>query len=424
MAKDKVKDKKKKSKEEKKNVQALNIQISDEPSKFSFKVGGKELEGVLGKVSAVLGAAGSNEKNFVLLAVKGSVVLIGHNADSYVYMLIKSGVASGDGSFGFEAPTIQGIIKGRVEMEFTFNGGDCTFKDTKGRYTGTFHTKPISSDKISVVNLKFRAQKEKEEKDSKEAKRLKLFSPAATVLPRTVLDCLKEGVALTSIKDIFSGKALLSYMQLDEKGILTVSAYDAHHFGYYRCKVDAGGMTFKAALPSSHFMIIDRMVEGTEAKFHVMNENIRVEGEGFAMILPATQVDPRNYEMIPNFLKVLPKEPPFRAKFSLQKFQQMTDNLFTLHSVNTAFEFVHKKGSDDLDVTFKTTNGSASDSIKTKIMNGEAVKVKINPQLLRDTLGLLKTQVETSIAVVPDKVLRIDAKTKLEGVVSLMTAVM
>jgi hypothetical protein len=272
--------------------------------------------------------------------------------------------------------------------------------------------------------MKFTQKKEKEEKDANEAKRLKLHAPIATVLPRSVLDCLKEGIALTSIKDIYSGKALLSYMQLDEKGLLTVSAYDAHHFGYYRCKVDAGGMTFKAALPSSHFMIIDRMVEGTEAKFHVQNENIRVEGEGFAMILPSTQVDPRNYDMIPAYLKSLPKEPPYRAKFELSKLQQLTDNLFTLHSVNTSFEFSHKKGSDDLDVAFKTTNGSASDSIRTTIMNGESVKVKLDPRLLRDILNLIKSQSTSAMSIVPEKVLRIDVKTKLEGTASLMSALM
>src|SRR5438067_2371657 len=103
----------KESKGEKKSVQALTIKLDEDPRNFSFKVGGKELEGAIGKVSAVLGAAGSHEKNFILHAVKGCVILIGYNPDTYVYLLIKSGEAVDEGSFGFEAPTIQGILKGR-----------------------------------------------------------------------------------------------------------------------------------------------------------------------------------------------------------------------------------------------------------------------------------------------------------------------
>lgn len=427
MAKDKTKDKKKnKSTDKSKSTESkepLQIRISEDAKAFSFKVATKELETAIGKVSAVLGAAGSNEKNFVMLAVKKRVVLVGYNPDTYVYLLIKTGEAESDGAFAFQAPTLVGIIKGRSEMSFEFKGGDCVFKDTKSRYAGTFHTQAVSSDQVNVVNAKFVKKAEKEEKNVDKAKRLHLHSPAPTVLPRTVLDCLKEGIALTSIKDIYTGKALLNYMQLNEKGILTISAFDGHHFGFYRVKVDAAGMTFRAALPSSHFMIIDRMVEGTEAKFHVQNENIRVEGEDFAMILPSIQTDPRNYEIIPNFVKQL-KEPSFKAKYDHGRLSQLTDNLFSLHSVNSGFEITYNEKGSSLDVAFKTQNGSASDGLKCEVQVGKKTKAKIDPRLLRDIIGLFKTQDSTMISIVPASVVRIDAKTKLGASASLMTAQM
>lgn len=419
MAKDKSKNKDKSKKE----VKPIRVQLSDSTKDFSFTVSAKELDIALSKVSAVLGAAGSQAKSFVLLAVKGRVVLIGYNPDTYVYLLIKSGEAESDGHFGFQAQTVQGVIKGRNEINFAFKSGDVVFKDTKSKYNGTFHTQPVSSDQIGVVNEKFTRKAEAEEAESKTEKKLKLHSPPASILPRTVLDSLKEGIALTSIKDIYTGKALLSYMQLNEKGILTVSAFDNYHFGLYRCKVDAGGMTFKAALPSSHFLIIDRMVEGTEAKFHVMNENIRVEGEDFTLILPSTQTDPRNYDVIPGFVKNQP-EAAFKAKYHNDQLVQLTENLFTLHSVNTSFEISYKDNSGHLDIVFKTTNGSASDSLKVEASASRSsnVKVKIDPRMLRDILGLFKAQKETDISIVPSSVIRFDAKTVSGAKVSLMSA--
>jgi hypothetical protein len=57
-------------------------------------------------------------------------------------------------------------------------------------------------------------------------------------------------------------------------------------------------------------------------------------------------------------------------------------------------------------------------------MNGEGVTAKLDPRLLRDVLALLKQQGETTISIMPEKVIRIDAKTKLDGVASLMSALM
>lgn len=420
MAKDKDK-KAKKNKGEKKETKTLRIELSDDVTDFSFKVSAKELEGGIGKVAAVLSAAGRQDKNFVLLAVKGKVVLIGYNPDTYVYVLMKTGEAEGNGNFGFLSNLMQGVVKGRNDMTFSFKGGDVSFKDSKSKYAGSFHTIEVSSDQINVVNMKFVSQAEKEEKDSKDPKKLKLHSVSTSILPRQVLDALKEGVALTSIKNIYNGETLLSFMQLDEKGILTVSAFDNHHFGMYRAKVDAGGMTFRAALPSSHFMIIERMVEGTKASFHVLNESVRVEGDGFALVLPATQSDPRNFASIPTFVKALP-EPSMSARCSAAELNSLTENLFTLHSVNTAFELIHEKGSKSLQVKFKTTHGEAQDALKLDAKISKNSHVKLDPRLLRDLLGLVKSQSEFKISIIPNQVVRLDAKTKLDGVVSLMSS--
>ncbi len=387
---------------------ARSIKLSGTADKFSFTFDSKELDQQIAKVSAVIAQGGQNVKNFLLHSSKKEVVLIAYNPDTFVCVGIKSAKPSGDGAFGFAPATLQGIIKGRGEMEFTFSGTECLFKAMKGNYSGNIVTLPITSDQVSVINQTFKVKD-----DDKKAE--------ASVLPRHVLDHLKEGVALTGIKDVYTGNALLAYMTLNDKGILTVSSHDNYHFGHYKAKVKAGGMTFKAALPSSHFLIIDKMVEAEDAKFMIRTQNIRVEGENFVLILPATQADANNFTLIGNFIKDLDK-PDFECSYEHDKFAGVADNLFTLHSVNTYFEITHTKGTKLLNVMFKTSNGSAKDSVKITASTSETVSAKVDPRMLRDLLALLRGQKDVTMSINKDKVMRIHATVKSGASINLIAA--
>ena len=383
------------------------IKLSDKADKFSFTVDSKELDTAITKAGNVIAAAQTNQKNFLLLSAKNQVVLIAYNPDTFVYIILKSAQPKGDGAFGFAQATLQGLIKGRGEIKFMFSGTECSFKASKGNYEGKIVTLPITSEQISVVNQTFDQKKDEKGEGS--------------VLPRHVLDHLKEGVALTGIKDVYTGNALLAYMMLSEKGILVVSSHDNHHFGHYKCKVQAGGITFKAALPSSHFAIIDKMVEEEEAKFFIRSSNIKVEGENFVLILPATQADDKNFDLIGNYIKDLEK-PTFECAYDHGKFTGVVENLFTLHSVNTSFEIKHEKKTKLLSVAFNTSNGSAKDSVKIEPSTSASVSAKVDPRMLRDIILLLKTVPEVTFSIIKDKVIRLSSKTKSGATVSLISA--
>src|SRR5690606_35348099 len=96
--------------------------------------------------------------------------------------------------FGFNPELLGGIIKGRAYMHFEFTGTDFKFKAAKGKYEGSIVTLPVATDSISLINENFGNTK-KGKDDS--------------VLPRDVLNVLKEGVSLTSVKDVYTGTPLL-----------------------------------------------------------------------------------------------------------------------------------------------------------------------------------------------------------------------
>lgn len=385
------------------------IKLVDKISPFAFTVDAKELDAAISKVSSAIAASQANAKSFILAASGKKVALIAYNPDTFVFLILKTGQATGEGSFGFVSTHVQGLIKGRGEMEFDFKGAECSFKVLKGNYSGKLVTLPITGDQVTLVNNSF------ELKESKNGQAEK------SVLPRHVLDHLKEGVSITGIKDIYTGNALLAFMVLNEKGVLTVSAHDNHHFGHYKAKVKAGGITFRAALPSSHFLIIDKMVEGEEAKFYIRQQNMRVEGDNFVLILPAHQAEASAFDRITLFIKDL-DEATFSCVYDHDKFSGVCENLFTLHAVNTSFDIAHKKGSDKLSVVFNTSNGSAQDSLKIKADVSASVSVRVDPRMVRDINGLLRGQGDVKFSIVQNKVIRLQCTTKSGGVVNLISA--
>lgn len=389
----------------------MKFSVSDKVSKFSFEVGSKDLEAAIKKINSVLSAsnAASGMRNHFLVAQKGKLYVLAYSSDTYIYVNVEAAKATEDGIFGFNPELLGGIIKGRAYMHFEFTGTDCKFKAAKGKYEGSIVTLPVATDSISLINENFGNTK-KGKNDS--------------VLPRDVLNVLKEGVSLTSVKDVYTGTPLLSYIHLSTNGTLNVSSFDQHHFGYYKTKVGIKDLSFKVAILSSHFQLIDSLVDGEEARFSITSESLRVKGHNFELILPSTQTDEKNFTLIPDFIKELP-DPIFDCEYGREELQTVVGNLFTLHSVNAAFELSYKtKAKDRLKIAFTTSAGSASDALKIKATKAKDIVVKVEPKVMNDTISLLKQGIkDTTLSIIKDKALMLKGSTKSGDLVLVNTLV-
>lgn len=377
---------------------------SAEQSPFSFTSSCKELETALSRLSGVVNTSASGTKNFVVVSLKGKVAVLAFNTDTYAYIELKEATAVEDGAFGFDSQVMLGMIKGRSSMTFTFTGSECEFKLVKGKYNGKFLVLPVTTDQATTVNSALSSKGKGED----------------TTLARGVLDALKEGLTLTGIKDIYSGGSLLSYLNLSTKGVLTVSCFDQHHFGHYSRKAEQKGVTFKIALPTSHFQLIDKMVGEDDAKFYIKSESIRVEGHNFVLILPASQAEDKNYGLVADYMASLDK-PDLRGMVDLAKLATLTENLFTIYSANTSFELSYA-GAAILGVKFSTNNGSAADSLKIAEVTGSSLKVKVEPRVFRDVLSLIQSQGEAAISLKKEKWARLDVSPKSGATLSFVCA--
>jgi len=336
---------------------------------FTFTADSKLLETSIKKVSAVLSLSAAQAQSYFLASIKKQVWVVGIGSDSFVRVALTGVKASDDGSLSFAPATLLGIIKGRKELVFDYSGQDLAFKQLKGSYKGNLVTMPVTPDQVTTYEARMRRDK------STDAE-----------LSEDLMAQIKYGFDATHIRDVFQDSALVALITLTKEGNLTVSSFDSSHFSLYEAQGVSKGIAFRAALPATHFALIDQVSEGTTAKFTFSQTAIRVDGPGFNLALPATQVEEAHYDLVPSFARSL-KAPTYRCKTDVADLQAVTDNLYTLYSANTTF-VLSTKGST-LNVSFKTPTGSASDSIKV-VLNKEwaPAKVSVDPRLFKDLLSL------------------------------------
>lgn len=386
---------------------AIEFPIESTGKKFSFTAVCKDLEQVLSRVTNALGASNSQTKYFFIVARNKKLAVVAYSQDTFCAVQVPNAVSEAVGAFGVDPATFSGVIKGRSEMDFKFDGKELSFQLTKGKYSGNLTTLVIQDEQAAHVAACFAPSKKAN----------------GNVLSRDLLKTLKEGMMMTAIKDVYTSQDLASHIVFGDKSV-TVSAFDHHHFAMYKTKLkDSAFNDFRIVLPVNHFNIIDRMVDSSDkdSKFILRPESVRVEGSNFLLVLPATQSEEQNFTRVQEFIKAQ-GDMPFKFAYKPEQLSTLVDNLYTLKAANANFEI--KYTGKNLTFTFTTPNGSATDALKIKTVNAKAdkAKVSVDPILLKDLMSLSKSQKNVAIGFKPKKILSIECKTDSNATLILASA--
>lgn len=376
-------------------------------SGFTFQVAPKVLEAALTKASAVVATSNAPQgKNFMLEVEDKCLSVLAFSSDTFVRLRVTEAKAKGSGVFGFDPVRLQGIIKNRSDMEFSFDGADCAFKVVKGKYSGTFVTLPLSHDFESLL--------------ANFTKKLKSDS-GSNRLSRDTLEKIRNGLRLTAIKDVYADKPLVSYLDMANK-CLTVSTLDTNHFAHFTAQVDSK-KSFRIALPISHFNVIDKVAQDDKfAEFEACNTHLRIESGAASLILPATQADDETFSLVPQFIKSM-KKMAMVATYDHESLCTVIDNMFTLYTVNSKLKFSHKEGKPSMSVSFNTQSGSASDSVGIKAKVDASFSENVDPRLFKDSLSVLKAQKKVTFAVIAGSALVFKCKVGDSADVVIVTSV-
>lgn len=357
---------------------------------FSFVANCKLMEATIKKVVSAMSTTFAAE--FFVVSEKKRISIVGLSGDTFVSIVLPDTKADADGAFAFIPETLTGMIKNRAEITFTYNNQSLSLKQVKGRYSAEINVPAPTSDHASTYES-FTANKAGE----------------SVSIPPELLGLIREGLLATNIKDVYQGSTLLSFIDLKKDGSLRISSFDSQHFGSFVVTTKTKKQEFRAALPTSHFTMIDTIAGGSETSFSVASGSILVSGKGFMLALPATQAEDGHFAMVEAFISSLSK-PIYKCRYDNVQLATLTDNLFTLYNVNTTFALSAKADSNMLNVDFSTSSGTAADSMKVSVPKAsKAFKAGVDPRLFKDIL-MLARNIKTPELSINDKVIIIQGK--------------
>lgn len=339
---------------------------------FKFSAASADLSAAIRKVVSVVAAGAS--PSYSIAGTNGKLYVIGIAGEYKASVQVANASSESEGIFGTELEYLEGVAKGRNVLDFEFEGKQCNFKAVKTKYSGHLVTTSIAGDVLTAVDDLL---------DSRSGK---------TAISSDLLAAIQASLALSSIKDVYHGTNLVSYIQI-EKGKLRVSCFDAQHFAMATVRIKAPDM--RLAIPASQFAVLNNLSDGTDVKMNVSSSGLSVSGKTFNAVLPATQSEDKHFRMVYDFVKALP-EPDYTCHYDYESLAGVTDNLMALYKVNTTFSLSSRKS--ELNIALSSAVGGASDSLKVASAKGE-FKAQVDPRLFKDVLDLAKTLQETSLSV-------------------------
>lgn len=331
------------------------------------------------KVEAVTNYSGAQdlEKSFIIACCNQEIFLVGFSPDTFVAIKLKaSDVSQKDGSVEINTSNLSGLISGRQDLKFEYDGSRLLISSLKGRYNCSLLTTPVTDSKTIRVN-----------------KSLQINSDKAKSLDSDTLTKLRQGIKFAELKDIYSdsGKTGLLCLISMKNNQLNIDSFDNFHLSSYKAKVSSKD-EFKLAIPEQTFTIIEKfLTEETGVKFFISDTGLRVQNSEFVVVLPPVQVETDQYNQVSTYLKSLDKP---SIKFSLSKDAVTTvNNMLTLAGKDSRFEFaVVPTGVVKLGLS--VDGGDIQDAFKCKDLdigkNTKPVKFKVDPRLFVDLFRKLK----------------------------------
>lgn len=358
---------------------------------FSFTAATKNIDAALKKVNAVAAATG-NAMSLFISSDGETLSLLAVNSDCFARIAIEAKV-DGFGCFGLDGQNFVGITKGRSDMSFSFNGSECRFKQLKGKYNGHLVTQPMTKDMAGMLETYMQPAEK-----------------SGNNVPGELLALIGNGLKATAISDVYQGTTLLTYIQMNGNE-LKMSSFATQHFAYYRAPADFPKVKINIALPSNYFSVINAVSDGSTSKFYMSASSIRVQGKGFLLVLPSSQVEEKHFNTVEGLLATL-KKPEFSCKYSNSAMTVAVENLITLYSNNTNFE-LSSKDLSKLEVNFTTQNGSASDAIDITSRKGsKPFKAAVDPRLIKNIVAVAGSCDGDPILAITERVIMINTTYK------------
>lgn len=344
----------------------INVTIDKD---FGFVCDSGKISSAIAKTVAVTNFSNSsdNEKHHLLVSYKGQLFVIGYSSETFIVLNVEGVETTTDGSCGFVPSVLQGLIKNRKELDFSFANGRLSFKATKGKYSGSIITDAVTEDQLPYIK-----------------RMMKIKSESGGSISGDLLEEIRKGVKYADLKDYYNDEQILCAIRV-KKGVLDVSAHDNFHMSYYKSETKSKG-SFELAIPVVTFKLIDKFIsdEKEDADFHLDNKQFKIVGKSYMISLPPVQVDDEYFDRVPGYIKTL-SNPLAQLKFNSEAVRTV-DNMFTIADEDTRLS-LSVADTGKVDISLATESGKIADAFKSKSvkLDGEKkVSFMIDPRIFAD----------------------------------------
>lgn len=363
---------------------SLKIKLSEKDTPFGFTVAASDLKRAVEHALAITAASpvSEDEKLHVLAASGKKLFVIGQTPETFCCVQVHNASTEGSGRFAFDTGLLSGVTKGRGVLEFNYTDKKkMEIKGTKSKFRGTFDTTTLEADQIPLIT-----------------RRLKLSGSADGKLSSDILEHVRNGIKITSLKDIYNDSILNCFILLTKKRI-EISSFDNHHLSLYAADVKTKN-TFQLSLPATTFNLIDRFLSDAEAEFYVTSKTFAVAGDDFLVHLPPIQADDAHFHLVAQYAANLGKP---AASFTFNRDCMIAvNNTLALASSEPRFElaFEEKKKKGKVTISLSGDQGTMSDAIEVsdmQINNKSLNSVRVDPRLFIELIE--KVDVKSGVSL-------------------------
>jgi len=348
-------------------------------SDFGFVCESKKLSASIAKALVVssFSNSGEDDKHHMLVSSDGNLYVIGYSSETFILLQVPDVKTDGNGSLEFVPNILQGLVKNRNELAFSFSKGRLEFKATQGKYAGSINTNTVDEDQLPHLK-----------------RMMQVKSKSGGSISGVMLEEIRKGVKCADLKDYYNDEQILCAIRVRD-GSLDVSSHDNFHMSYYKSEVDTAD-NFSLAVPVVTFKLIDKFIsdEKEDADFHLDNKQFKIVGKSYMISLPPVQVDEDYFDRVPGYIKTL-KNPLVEMKFNSDAIQTV-DNMFTISDDDTRLTLtVNRNGK--VDIALATDNGKISDAFVSKgvkIDGEKEVAFMIDPRIFADLFGKVRDRKE------------------------------
>lgn len=370
---------------------SFQIQLSEKSkNKFEFNMDAKIMVEAVDKLIAVTGFVSNSSvmRRHMLVSYGGNLFIIGYSSDTNI--AIDTGIEVADsGAFNFEPEVLKGIIKGRGNIQFKYDGTELAMKD--GRFNGVIKTTPVTVDQIPAVNDIF-------------GKGLKRSNGIGSEL----LSRLREGVQRTRLIDHLDDRQA-SQIYIDyEDGVLKAITKTRWASSLFECQFEAGKeKPFRMSLTNEVFNVINKVL-GDEAEqsasFFISEAGFRVLSKNVVVSLPPVQETEQS--SIDEFYALMDmvnkKKPSGEYQINVRDCTDTINNLLVLVTEKASGVLRAKFASKGVNLSFSNDNGSVANTFsyveqkaekgkkKTKSAAVAEQTIQLYPKIFNDLLTNIK----------------------------------